>query len=388
MSRGRRRTREGSGALTSLEQAANAIYSSELPPDLAEIDSRRRMARPVSIFEIYPDRTQPRRVVPSVVRQHWDGDPHTTATLFDAWLHEIERLVGAPLDLAGYLEQAYLPDDVEGNDGEADMIETPLKPVEKALLGLADLAVSIRRDGLLNPVTVAREGRFYRLETGERRWLAYHLLHLYYPDEDWSRMPAHLVEAVSVWRQASENNARADLNAIGRARQLAILLMDLLAERGLSFRSLDEVLAEGLSERVYYAQVADGTVYRVPRGEGERLLSAMGLKNPTQLRQYRNLLRLPDELWREADDQNWTEWDIRKRDTVTAVTVSAPVTASERQVNPFVERINRRRRDHIWVYANRLDNLSPEECEKALTEIEADERWLAELKQAIRRRTS
>lgn len=390
MSKNRRRTRDGAGALSSLEQAADAIYSTGLPPEIAELDSRRRPARPISIFEIYPDRTQPRRAVPSAVRQHWNGDPNMVQALFEGWFYEIEQAGRTDFDLLAYLEQAHLPEEIEGNDDEEEVRsrrQAAYDALEYPLLELADLAISIRQSGLTNPITVAKDGRVYRLETGERRWLAYHLLNLYYPDDEWSKIPAHLVDQVSVWRQASENNARMDLNAIGKARQLAILLMDLLQERGESFRSYDEIIAAGLSEREYYAQVADGMVYRVPRGEGERLLSTMGLRNPTQLRQYRQLLRLPDDLWQQADDNNWTESYIRERYTVTIVTVSKE-KEEERAVNPFVERVNQQRRNRVWNYANRLHTLSEPERQKALEEIMADERWLAELKHAILRRDS
>ena len=101
----------------------------------------------------------------------------------------------------------------------------------------------------------------------------------------------------------------------------------------------------GGCDRAFYAQVADGAVFRVPRGQGEVLIGALGLKNPAQLRQYRALLDLPDEVWTIADDLDWAEGYIREMDkaahnsmhfarlaalkasqegyTVTAVTVSA-----------------------------------------------------------------
>jgi hypothetical protein len=208
------------------------------------------------------------------------------------------------------------------------------------------------------------------------------LLNSYFPDEGWTKIPAQMVDEVSVWRQASENNARADLNAIGKARQLAILLMDLLGERGYEFFALDEIIEAGSSEREYYAQVSDGEEFRVPRGEGERLLNAMGLKNPTQIRQYRRLLRMSDDLWQQADDKNWTEGEIRKilnRNTSYALESKN----QDMNVNPFVEKTNKRRRTQIWTYASRLHLLNQRDRKKALSAIEEDERWLKELKQAI-----
>ena len=391
MSRGRRRTRDSGGALSSLQQADMDIYSSQqIPPEIAELDSRRKPARPVPIGDIYPDRSQPRRTVPTAVRQHWDGDPQNVHTLFEGWLYEIERAGNLDFDLRAYLDQAYLPDDVEGNEDDADYHRLPpYSALESTLLNLADLAISIQQHGLANPITVAKQGRVYQLETGERRWLAYHLLHIYFPDEEeWGRVPAYTVDSLSVWRQASENNARTDLNAIGRARQLAILLIDLLTEHGYEFYSFEEMIETDQSEREYYAQVADGNEYRIPRGTGERLLGAMGFKSPTQIRQYRRLLRLPDEIWQQADDENWTEARLRKiDDTVTTVTLS-PSRRKGVDGNPFVESTNKKRRTKVWKYASQLDNLSAAEQEQALKDIEADERWLAELKTAIQRRRS
>ncbi|MGQ9887293.1 MAG: ParB/RepB/Spo0J family partition protein [Aggregatilineales bacterium] len=387
MSKGRRRGREpidlfDSGARVSLEDTDAAIFG-----QIADVDLLRQVAKPISIFEIYPDPTQPRRAVPSEVRAHWTGAPQTVAALFDAWVNAVQREKDAAFDLQAHLLEDYLPPGADGNDD--DNIPRALRqrqPLETALLDIVALAVSIRKVGLTNPITVARDGGVYRLETGERRWLAFHLLHLNFPAEDWSRIPARVVDQVSVWRQASENNARANLNAISKARQFAILLMDLLQEqRGVQFTPFHEVLRAGRSEREYYAQVADGDQFRIPRGQGEKLLNAMGLKNPVQLRQYRALLKLPDEVWRYADDHNLTEWEIRKLEaaTVTAVTVAPDDKQPDSYYNPFVERANKQRRARVWAYASRLPSLSAKEREQALREIEAEERWLAELKRAI-----
>jgi hypothetical protein len=193
-----------------------------------------------------------------------------------------------------------------------------------ALLDLATLAASISRDGLMNPITVAKlPGGGYQIESGERRWLAYHMLFGFH-GAAWQQIPARLVDGVNRWRQAAENNTRADLNAVGKARQFAVLLMELLGAEGqpfAPFTSFDD-------EQQFYAQVADGETFRIPRGRGELMLTAMGLKNPTQLRQYRALLRLPATVWQQADDENWEEKRIRmftQMDTVTPVTVSAEV---------------------------------------------------------------
>ncbi|GAB4526027.1 MAG: hypothetical protein OHK0046_42430 [Anaerolineae bacterium] len=289
------------------------------------------------ITAIYPDPTQPRRVIPSEVRQQWAGTPETTPQLFEAWLAAIAAERDAPeadIDLKGFFERVNTPRDIDvENLPEIAQIGSEsgkTGTLESALLRVVELAASIRQEGLTNPITiVAVDGERYLIETGERRWLAYHLLHWFYGDQDqnaegktldWSKIPARVVDAHSVWRQASENSARDDLNAIGKARQLALLLMHM---HGLEhFQPIDAFA----HEQDFYAQVADGNQYRIQRGKSELLLQATGLSHPQQLRQYRDLLRLDPELWVYADDHDLTEGAIRElrknSDTVAIATVS------------------------------------------------------------------
>jgi hypothetical protein len=251
---------------------------------------------PINIFDIYPDRAQPRRSIPSALQVYWNGRPETVGELFTLWLDLIQSERGDyPFDLNGYLSAK----------GDAETRSDKSGPIESAFLPIADLAVSIRSEGLTNPITVAHDRSQYRLETGERRWLAYHLLWAHFQDDRWSKIPARIVQSVNIWRQAAENNARQDLNAIGRARQFSILLMDLLADQH-QFTPYSQIVERGQCDRVYYAQVADGSAHRIPHGKSEILLNATGLKHPDQLRQYRDLLRLPDEVWQIADDLNWS----------------------------------------------------------------------------------
>ncbi|MBZ0297842.1 MAG: ParB N-terminal domain-containing protein [Anaerolineae bacterium] len=387
MPKGRRRTRGEINPFESNASLSLGDVDKDIYGEIAEVDSRRRTAKPVNIFSIYPDFSQPRRVLPSEVRPYWNGDPQQIGDLFMAWLHIINDDRPEPFDLEMVLQQIHLPPGIEGNEDEIDrdlVYLRKLPPVERALMELVQLAVSIRDVGLTNPITVVRQQDVYRLETGERRWLAYHLLNLYFADENWTMIPAEAVQGFDVWRQATENSAREDLNAIGKARQFAILLMDLLSEQDYQFSAYSEVIEAGLPERAYYAQVADGNEFRIPAGEGERLLHAMGLKNPVQLRQYRALLRLPDALWQHADDHNLTEGEIRKLSdsTVTRVTVQR----DEVQPNPLVESVNKKRRDKIWAYAQQLDVLNSTEKNKAIEAIEADLKWLDNLRRALERR--
>jgi hypothetical protein len=110
--------------------------------------------------------------------------------------------------------------------------------------------------------------------------------------------------------QLARDNKRREWNAIDRARGFASLLMAIYREKGVRFQAFEELVPEGACDRIYYAQVAAGELYRIPRGKGQLLSNAIGLKNTQQLRDYRALLRLPDNLWDYANTHNLTEFEI------------------------------------------------------------------------------
>jgi hypothetical protein len=274
---------------------------------------QRIVARPISIFEIHPDPAQPRRTIPSRIREAWNGNPASVKQVLMIWWGEIQRERGealgieeAPFDIGAYLEG----DVTERTNNETD--DAKRGPLEQALFNIIMLAASIRRDGLTNPITVVHIGSGnYRVETGERRWLAYHLLHAWFdghdgrPDErsQWEAIPARIMDEVDVWRQASENNARDNLNVIGKARQYAVLMMDL---HGMdSFRGIHTFS----NDREYYAQSAD---LSTPLGKREMLLNALGVSSPSVMTRLRHMLRLPDEIWQGGDDYNLPEDVLEK----------------------------------------------------------------------------
>lgn len=306
------------------DDAPDTLDSSFLATDealfgsLKAIDEGRQTTQPIMIKDIYPDETQPRRAIPHVVREALDTPIRyeNMAKLFPLWemmvREERERnKISKSFVLREYLDQVALsPDEDEAPDLQEDFPDT-IGAVESSLLRLIKLAISIAEEGLANPITIVPRGRQYQIETGERRWLAYQLLYWQSDgDERFLRIAARTVEELNIWRQAAENNARSDLNAISRARQLAVLLMDLIQKNNvsISFLQIDQVG----SEHAYYSQVADGTQFRIPRGKSELLLNAIGLKSRKQLREYRALLRLPKQVWKIADDLDWTEYAIRE----------------------------------------------------------------------------
>jgi hypothetical protein len=312
----------------------------------------------VNIFDIVPDLLQPRRVVPSRLRQYWHGNPQEIHQLFDKWLEAINADRQAegypPFNLQEALEMVET-DGVSPSDEHAkqydeehrmprmfitpygiridprdlqneDPIDDGFRPewleapssaelkvqlskfsTEVALIHIVTLAASIRQDGLTNPITIAKHDKGYIIETGERRWMSYHLLYYVY-DGDWDKIPARIVDKPNIWRQASENNARKDLNAVSKARQLARLIMSIYQERHVYFKPIEDFD----HEQDYYAQVADGDKWRIPRGEGQKVLTMLGFTNMVQLRQHRALLRMSKELWDFADDNNVTEYELRE----------------------------------------------------------------------------
>ena len=271
---------------------------SQIFGDLAAVDAQVERIHKTDIFQILPDPTQPRRTIPSTVRHAWDGTPAGVAEMFRIWWGAVQEERGQEFDLGAYLEDG----ETERSADNAPTFASG--PLEKAFLTIIELAASIRRDGLTNPITVAPHGGFYQLETGERRWLAFHLLAWFESHQEggnpeaWHKIPARKVDRVDVWRQASENNARADLNVISKARQWAVLMMDL---NGLeNFSPLDTFS----SEREYYAQAIP---LRPPYGKGEQLLNAMGVTSRSALARYRAVLMLPDEIWQGGDDLNLPE---------------------------------------------------------------------------------
>jgi hypothetical protein len=296
---------------------ANAGYGSRVGDDIfPELNKGKIKVFLIPIDLIYPDSAQPRRTTPSSVRQYWDGQPdsESMAHLFEKWLQEVKlEKGGKDFELEGYLTGA----STERAPAEISEIfagkEASLKiaSCELALLQVVSLAASIKRDGLTNPITVVQRDRYHAIETGERRWLAYQLLNWYFGNQnnDWSKIPARVVEKINIWRQATENNARADLNAIAKARQLALLIMDLYTtELGTKFRPFELFK----TEQAFYAQVADPIQYKILYGKGELILNAMGFDNKSTIKRYRDLLSLPSDIWTRADDFNVPESVLRQ----------------------------------------------------------------------------
>lgn len=260
---------------------------------LRELDAGNAQIELLDIFSIYPS-AQPRHAIPSAIYAQWDGDTAHLGEIFQMWVNAIldERSAKGHTNLPALDPRSVI---------ELKYIEQPMKPgpLERSLMNLLTLAADIYREdqagrpgGLINYPTVLQNGM---IETGERRWLAYHALHNIF-GEKWVKIPCRIVEQFSVWRQASENNVRENLNAIAKARQFAILFMSLHPDTEWQPASAFE------HEHGYYAQAL--SIENVPYGYGEQLRSAMGFKSRAEFMRCRDILGLSDAVWTLADDND------------------------------------------------------------------------------------
>lgn len=290
-----------------LQTVTDEIYgASEIP------DSGRVVARPTPINTIWADVKQPRRAIPISIRMHWDGNPAGLIALFKQWHQVAEDAAGVPIDIEALLNKGTLSDD-EGN-----LIDTDKLPsIAQGFIELIALAIDIKAIDLTNPISIVESDGRLLIETGERRWLAHHLLHIYLKDDKWSKIRAFKNDGRNfILRQASENTKRRDLNAISMARQLGLLIIDVRQRDGVIYQEYDDIVTAGMCERRYYAQVWDGLRHSV-KGHAEQIRDAMGNLSTETMSRYRALLRLTedeavnDALWIKADVENWAEGALR-----------------------------------------------------------------------------
>lgn len=296
------------GEAPSMEAVDQAIFG--VPGgSLAKLDEGRIVAKATPILLIWRDPKQPRRAIPSTISMNSNGDPVEVTPMLQQWHLIAEEAAGQPIDVLKLLNG-------EGEGLDTDKFPSVSQEIVKDFLELVGLALSIKaKPGLINPITIIESDGKLLIETGERRYLAYHLLHLFL-GEEWAKIPASRGNPNnSAFVQAEENTKRRPLNPIGMARQLALLIMAVRGEE--TYRSYEEIVKAGGCDRRFYAQIADGIAHPTPRGMGERIQTAMGL-GKEQLSQYRALLRLTDDeqindaIWTRADVENWPEKAMRE----------------------------------------------------------------------------
>lgn len=263
-------------------------------------ESARKIAEPFNILDITLDPAQPRNQIPRKAKTKWNGKPKTIGGLLMEWQKLAEENYDA-IPTKKILEGVNSIKDLES--------DKKMPSITEDYLNVVSLAASIHKDGLLNPITISTSGSPRKIIAGETRFLAYCLLNMFFQGE-YAQIPA-FEEKPDVWKQAAENGARRPLNAIGTARQLALLLMDLYKDTdGADFQPYHQLVI-GENDQAFYAQVKNGYVYPIKSEFAQRIIDVTGLKSARMISAYRGLLDIPADIWMLADEENWTEFGIR-----------------------------------------------------------------------------
>ncbi len=252
---------------------------------------------------VRPDPVQPRRVLPESIHMRFHSN-HVTPTQALRELVQIVQIAarqrGRPFN--NVLELLLNPDEEPEEE-----TSTALSPEEQLLHDLVNLAVTIRDDGQVNPLTVVdvSQGvtRLFRIETGERRYWATWLLRDFIPNYTGDgTIPCIIIpeRKSSVFRQAKENTARSGLTAVALARQAALLLLTVHGY---------EIPAYAVTNE-FYRQALDLDL-RSKREYTDAILSAMGGIKRSQFSHVKNLMRLSDEALEMADRHAIEEFKLR-----------------------------------------------------------------------------
>ena len=248
---------------------------------------------------VRPDPIQPRRVLPEGIHHSFHGN-HLTPTQSLRELVQIAQ-VGARQHGRPFSNVLEL---LPNPERETEGVEHKLTPEEALLRDLVNLAVTIRDDGQVNPITVidVTQGvtQQFRIETGERRYWASWILRDFIQGEHDGMIDCIIVpnDRSSIFRQAKENTARSGLSAIAMARQAALLLLT----------ANEYAIPDHVVDHDFYRQALD---LRIPRGMGQAIYSAMGAIKKHQFNHYIKLLNLSDEALENADRHQLSEFTLR-----------------------------------------------------------------------------
>ncbi|MBZ0296386.1 MAG: ParB N-terminal domain-containing protein [Anaerolineae bacterium] len=252
---------------------------------------------------VRPDPVQPRRVLPEQLHFAFHSNRLTPTQALKELVQLVQvaaRQRGRPFN--NVLELLPNPDD----EGEEDQ-SVHLSPEEQLLHDLVNLAITIRDDGQVNPLTVVDVSQGvtqqFRIETGERRYWAAWLLRDFIAGYNSDGMiPCIIIptERSSVFRQAKENTARSGLSAIAMARQAALLVLTVHGY---------EIPSHAVTND-FYRQALELDL-RSKREYTEAVLSAMGGIKRGQFSYIKGLLRLSDEALELADRHAIEEGRLR-----------------------------------------------------------------------------
>ena len=259
---------------------------------------------------VRPDPVQPRRVLPESIHLNFHNNRVTPTQA----LRELVQIVQIAARQRGRPFNNVLELLPNGDDEREDEPAVNLSPEETLLRDLVNLAITIRDDGQVNPLTVVdvSQGvtRLFRIETGERRYWATWLLRDFIPGYTGDGMiPCIIIPAnrSSVFRQAKENTARSGLTAIALARQAALLVLTVHGY---------EIPAYAVGNDFYrQALTLD---LRAKREYTDTILTAMGGVEKAQFSRIKALLKLSDEAMELADRHHIEEFRLRYVVTVAS----------------------------------------------------------------------
>ncbi|MCC6615364.1 MAG: hypothetical protein IT320_17950 [Anaerolineae bacterium] len=288
-----------------------ASVTSDLLGDLPQnlVDNTIHVER-ILLEMVRPDPVQPRRVLPDAIHVRFHQNQITPTQA----LRELVQIVQLAARHRGRPFTNLLELLPNADDERDDETTVQLTPEEQLLRDLVNLAITIRDDGHVNPLTVVdvSQGvtRLFRIETGERRYWATWLLRDFLPNYTGDGMiPCIIIPAnrSSVFRQAKENTARSGLTAVALARQAALLLLTVHGY---------EIPAYAV-ENDFYRQALELDL-RGKREYTDVVLSAMGGIGRMHFSRYKALLKLSDEALELADRYQIEEYRLRPLLSVSA----------------------------------------------------------------------
>jgi len=251
---------------------------------------------------VLPDPVQARRVLPESIHFEFHAQHLTPVQALQELIRAAQlaaRQHGRPFTNVSELLAEL------NSDEETDAPK--YTPEEMIVRDLTTLAVTIRDDGQVNPLTVydVTQGitRSFRIETGERRFWASWLLREFLPGYAGDgTIPCVIIKGdkVSAFRQARENTARAGLSAIAMARQAALLLMAVHSVPKPDYAVSNDFYRQALALDL-----------RDKRNYTDDILTAMGGISRSYFSRLKRLLALSDEALELADLHQLDEAQLR-----------------------------------------------------------------------------
>ncbi len=220
--------------------------------------------------QMRPDRFQPRRLLPPVLRSDFFSDR------LDCYVAAGQWLAMAKTD--------------EGIKAELEHLMT--------------MGDSFKEHGQIKPITgswvsTADGGYVFQIETGERRFWAACLQHVQKHQKEEPLLRVEVINSPTRQRQVLENRHAEPPSAVEQACEVAALI---LAEQGIE---PDPNLAD---EYDYYRMAVE---QRMPAGLWERIMPVMQLTRPRMV-QLLNLLHLPSDALDMADRYRLPERVLRE----------------------------------------------------------------------------